>query len=335
METRGFWVLDGVSDDGLRVDLARLVASGCRTEARIVAHLAAFDERRLYLSDGFPSLFEYCLTRLGLSNSEAFHRITAARVARRFPVVFELLEQRRVHLTAICLLRDHLTADNHRELLAEAEQRTKWQVQELIARRFPSPDVKSGVRALARVEPLSEQRYRIQLNASESLWKKLEHLRDLLSHSIPSGDLVDVVERALDFAIERVEKQRFAKTAQPRAVRGATLRVKIKRGRQREHLANATRRVVAERDDLRCSFCAPDGRRCSARAFLQFHHEQPWARGGGSDVGNLKLLCAAHNRLLAERDFGAGFVAQRQAEARATSAGRSESRARDRGGRAG
>ena len=235
---KGILDLDGVSDEALRVDLARLIASGCRTEARIVAHLAELDERRLYLSDGFPSLFEYCLKRLRLSNSEAFHRITAARVARRFPIVFELLDQRRVHLTAICLLRDHLTIDNHRELFNEAAGRTKWQVQELIARRFPQAAVKSGVRQLSKVEPTSEDRYRIQLNASSSLWKKLEHLRDLLSHSIPSGDLAEVAERALDMAIERVEKQRFAKTARPRVARAATLRVKERvRGRPREHLA--------------------------------------------------------------------------------------------------
>jgi hypothetical protein len=42
--------------------------------------------------------------QLGLSESEAFHRLTAARIARRFPVVFSLIECRKIHLTAVCLL---------------------------------------------------------------------------------------------------------------------------------------------------------------------------------------------------------------------------------------
>jgi hypothetical protein len=226
---------------------------------------------------------------LGLSNSEAFHRITVARVARQFPVIFELLEHRELHLTAVCLLRDYLTAENHLELLTEAAHKTKWQVQELIARRFPRPDVASSVRKLparpsqARsspapalpprslpallapttgvevqstppapaplaasasvspvaaqvaaepvvekpiaskvlVEPTSEARYRIQLNASASLKEKLDQARALISHSNPSGDIAVVIERALDLLIEKVEKRRFGKTDRPRRVRGA------------------------------------------------------------------------------------------------------------------
>jgi hypothetical protein len=51
-------------------------------------------------------------------------------------------------LTAVCLLRDDLTPDNHRELLAQAAGKTKLQVLELLARRFPRPDVASTIREL-------------------------------------------------------------------------------------------------------------------------------------------------------------------------------------------
>ena len=84
METPEFWRLGRVSDERLRSGLAELLASGYRTEARIIAHIAEVEERKLHLREGSESLFDYCTTRLGLSNSEAFHRITAARIARRF-----------------------------------------------------------------------------------------------------------------------------------------------------------------------------------------------------------------------------------------------------------
>ncbi len=128
--------------------LTALLASSSRTEARIIAHIAEVEERRLHLKAGSASLFDYCTKLLGLSNNEAFHRIVAARVARRFPVVFSLLERRELHLTAICLLRDYLTPSNHAELLAEASHKTKWQIQELLARRFPEADVESRIRKL-------------------------------------------------------------------------------------------------------------------------------------------------------------------------------------------
>jgi hypothetical protein len=72
-----FWCLEAVSDAVLQEGLKNLLTKGARTEARIVAHLAEVDARKLHLAMGASSLFDYCLSRLGLSNNEAFHRITS------------------------------------------------------------------------------------------------------------------------------------------------------------------------------------------------------------------------------------------------------------------
>jgi hypothetical protein len=165
MKTREFWELGHVSSEQLRRDLVSLLAIGYRTEARIIAHLAEFESRRLHAKDGSEALFPYCTKRLGLSNSEAYSRITVARLARKYPLIFELIERRDLHLTAACLLRDYLTEDNHRELLTEASHKTKWQVEELIARRFPSADVVSRVRKLPTPTPSSLPR-RVELERS-------------------------------------------------------------------------------------------------------------------------------------------------------------------------
>jgi len=394
MKDGAFWRLGTVSDTQLRDALGELLASGSRTEARIIAHLAELETHKIHLEDGSESLYAYCIHVLRLSNSEAFYRITAARIARRFPEVFTLVEQRQLHLTAVCLLRDYLTPENHEELLRAAAHKTKWQIQELLAKRFPRPDVESRIRKLPhpravshlvaahgsddattqpdsaaepssresalpmhlaragelaqpaelapigganvtwaqasrlgsratptthllverrtaappQIEPLSESRYRIQLNASGAFKGKLDRMRALISHSNPTGDLAIVIERALEIAIEQVEKQRFAKTDQPRC--GAQSGVeKRPRPTTRKHVPNAVRREIALRDELRCSYLASNGQRCTARAFLQIHHEHPWARGGGETVSNLRLLCGPHNRLIARRDFGSEHVA--------------------------
>jgi hypothetical protein len=377
METGVFWDLGSISDAQLRSGLTSLLANGYRTEARIIAHIAEVEERKIHAKDGSPSMFAYCVKRLGLSESEAFHRQTAARIARRFPIVFSLLERRQIHLTAVCLLRDYLTVENHRDLLAEASNKTKLQVQELLAQRFPRPDVASYIRKLpsraacevsehsprptagevgtssvgaagehsahaeprmlapaspppasapraparAKVEPTSEARYRIQLNASSTLKEKLELFQALVSHSIPNSDVAAVLERALDLALEQVQKQRFAKTDKPRKPRKPRAIKLTSRGSHREHIPSAVQREVAARDGLRCTFVSDGGCRCSARAFLQIHHEQPWARGGAPVAENLRLLCASHNRLLAEQDFGAAHVAERVAARRGRDAG--------------
>jgi 5-methylcytosine-specific restriction endonuclease McrA len=134
-----------------------------------------------------------------------------------------------------------------------------------------------------------------------------------------------VLERALELALGQVENQRFAKSNKPRNPRKPTKPEGMKLRRrgeqreqreQREHIPNAVRRHVATRDGLRCSYVSDSGCRCSARAFLQIHHEQPWARRGASVPENLRLLCALHNRLLAERDFGSTHLAERLAARR-------------------
>lgn len=116
--------------------------------AKLVAALAEFDSRRLYLPLGFTSLFAYCTNRLGLSQDEAFYRIEAARVSRRFPLVLDYLEKGAVNLTTVRLLGPHLTGDNHKHLLDTASFQKRPEVDMLIARLRPKPDVPSTIRKL-------------------------------------------------------------------------------------------------------------------------------------------------------------------------------------------
>ena len=92
--------MGGISDETLLTGLKELTRRDGWTEARIVAHLAELDQRRLHLKQA-KSLFEYCQKDLGLSDNQAYYRIAAARLARRFPILFELIEQREVHVTTL------------------------------------------------------------------------------------------------------------------------------------------------------------------------------------------------------------------------------------------
>jgi hypothetical protein len=347
MNGREFWALNKVSDDELEARLGGLLGAGARLEARIVAHLAEVEARRLHLLAGYSSLYDYCRKRLGLSEYEAFARIAAARVARKYPVVFEMLERRELHLTAICEVRDWLTAENHRELLEAVSGKTKLQIREILAERFPQADVPASLKKLPALEPLSPGRYRLQLTLSSEQKQKLELARDLLSHANSTGDLAMVVERALDELISRLERRRFGQlqsssarqpggvprlpargrgrsaesghsegalvggdrhSARGKPAKQAEARASAKT--RRKHIANETRRQLLARDGGCCASVGEYGKRCEARAFLQFHHRQAWARGGGDNADNLELLCRAHNALLAEADFGRAHVDQ-------------------------
>lgn len=126
----------------------RLAQCGRECTASLVAHLAELHRRRLHLAAGYSSLFTYCVGALGLSGQAAYDRMKAAKVARRYPLVIELLASGRVNLTTVRLLAPHLTRDNQQELFAASCGKRKRQVLELLARHFPKPDVSASVRRM-------------------------------------------------------------------------------------------------------------------------------------------------------------------------------------------
>ncbi len=84
---------------------------------------------------------------LKLSEEAAFKRIHAARVARRFPLVFPMLADGRLHLSTVILLAPQLTPENADELLATAASESKAEIERLLAERFPRPDLPTLVAA--------------------------------------------------------------------------------------------------------------------------------------------------------------------------------------------
>lgn len=107
--------------------------------------------RRLYLGDGYPSLFAWCTRALRYSEHEAYLRIEVARAARRFPDILDRLADGSVHLTAVSLLAPHLTAGNHEQLIDAARHRTKREVEELVATLRPAAEAPNP---RARIVPL-------------------------------------------------------------------------------------------------------------------------------------------------------------------------------------
>jgi hypothetical protein len=142
------------SNDGLRRDLKTRVASDCMSTAVLLTRIAEFDERKLHLQDGFPSIYAYCIHELHFSVGAAYKRINAARTARRFPAVLMAVADGRVHLSAVVTLATHLTSGNVDELLAAATHKTRAEIEDLLAQRFPRPDLPERLQAIPSPSPI-------------------------------------------------------------------------------------------------------------------------------------------------------------------------------------
>ena len=101
--------LTDLSDAQLLDSLKTLCGQGRVVLARLLAHLVEVEERRLHLEAACPSMFQFCVQRLGMSEDEACRRIHAARLARRFPDLLVRIERGDLTLSTMALLQDALT----------------------------------------------------------------------------------------------------------------------------------------------------------------------------------------------------------------------------------
>ncbi len=325
--------LQTISDDDLLRRLSELLQQSRRVESELVVHIGEVDARRLY-ARRTSSMYVYCREVLGLSEWEAYHRIAVARAARQHPILLEMPRDGRLHLSGIAKLAPHLTESNREKVLTCAVHKSKRQIEELVAELAPQADVPTVVRKLpprkctpllnpvvapkpknllgpdqvakrtapvpARapvkaVEPLAPSRYKIQFTASAELHEKLRRLSAMTG----SSDLATVIEQAVTEKLERLEARRYGKTDKPRKSLEKTDTTPSSR-----YIPAAVRRAVAKRDGEQCRYVDEQGRRCTSRDRLEFHHCRPFAYGGSHSADNIVLMCRAHNNHLAERDYG-------------------------------
>ena len=371
-----------------------------------------------------------------MSEGTAGRRVTAARVCRRFPGVFERIARGELHLCALCALSPHLNEQNATELFEASTGKPRRQIEELLAVRFPRPDVREQIRrlparaqrltrlaapvgmsgaveqALARaidpfcdprggvepsadrseaqeitadfarvgaetrmpaarprsreIEPLSAERFGVHFTADAELRELIDRARALASHRVPNGDLAGLMKLMVASFVKQEEKRRFGIGTRPQwesrkakssgdevtssgseakssdsetkssgsetkssgasepaaPPGGASVESSTNQASTHathptltgarphsRYLAVRVRREIHARDGGQCAFVSAGGRRCNARAFIQFDHVEPFAWNGSSDAPNLRLLCKAHNLLHARECFGKRQIA--------------------------
>lgn len=166
------------------------------------------------------------------------------------------------------------------------------------SQRVSPPAVSPSAARPAVLAPLAPQRYMVKFTASAETYDKLRRAQDLLRHQIPDGDPAAIFDRALTVLLQNLAKQKLAETDRPRGGPGTCPGSR--------HIPAEIKRAVWRRDGGQCAFVAANGRRCTERGFLEFHHVKPYATGGEPTAENIELRCRAHNGYEAELYFGPG-----------------------------
>jgi len=322
----------------LTAAVTALAGSARETTAALVRHLVEFEIRRLHCRAGFNSLFNYCVQMLRLSEHEAYNRIEAARVARKYPVILEMLAAGELNLTSVRLLAPHLTDANHLELLREAAGKRKQEVLELIARHAPLPDVADTVRKLpVRHEYLAEALPspgrgqmetssgdpggQVEERTSAAPPKRRNPIQPLSAgrYEVRFTASVETCEKlrlAKDLLrhlnpsgdiggiVDRALTLLLADLARKKFAATPRPRPTQPQGTGTRNIPAAVKRAVWLRDGDRCAFVGERQRRCEARAFLEFHHRRPFGIGGEATVDNIEIRCRAHNAYESDLFYG-------------------------------
>jgi len=177
----------------------------------------------------------------------------------------------------------------------------------------------SQERPRSSIDPLGDERYKIQFTADAAWVEQLRRAQDLMSHRLPDGDVVRILGQGLQLLNERLMKERFAALSKPQPKDAPKAREPEPTSpgpAPSRHIPNDIKRQVAQRDGLQCTFVDAQGRRCQETRFLEFHHLLPWARTKSHQAERLTLRCRCHNQHAARQDFGAQHIEARVAARR-------------------
>jgi len=307
--------------------------------ADFLNYLGEVDCRRLYADEGQPSLFAFGINVLALTDAEILARITAARLIRRFPIIYQRLESGELNLTALRLISAHLTEENAERLLAQVVKRSTREIEKIVAilasKKRTELRTANEVREEKSASPMqllfceeaataagqeppvfcakrdrtryvAPEHVEIKFVASEKLLAKLERIKGLTITKNVGSRLEDVLDHVLESYLDRHDPARRVAKAKSRVSRQALPASQ----RQSRYIPQGIKDEVYKRDEGQCTFKGANGERCPARILLEYDHCCPVALGGnGASADNVRLLCRTHNRLAAERSFGTATVA--------------------------
>jgi 5-methylcytosine-specific restriction endonuclease McrA len=169
----------------------------------------------------------------------------------------------------------------------------------------PPPAPTRSPAPAAKLQPVNADTHSLTVTVDAAFLADLEQLKSLVSHKIPSGNLGLVLREAVRCAIQQHGKRKGAVEPCREVVRKAPPPKNTKEPKQgRDAIPAAVRRRVWKRDQARCTYVSPDGRRCESTWRLQFHHLEEHALGGPDTDDNLTLRCPPHNWYAAEQTFG-------------------------------
>ena len=279
--------VSALSDDQLLEHAGKLAGLDHQIHVFVIDHLLEIEARRVYLSRGFSSLFDYVKRGLGYSDAATWRRINAMKLCTRIDGVRERLWDGSLTLDAAAQLqaaferRDRergrgagtgsamgsngsarpapepkpgpvLDVSAQKALVEQAAGKSTREVTKMLADVDPALAVPAD-----RLRPLGEGRWELKAVIDADCHRGLEQLKGLLSHVDPHMTLGQLVGRLVNEGLDPQRSRGCRPTSGSEARSGQTPTGPLRRRRSgppgpaapalRRRTPNGTRTVKRRR----------------------------------------------------------------------------------------
>ena len=195
--------------------LLELIPVKVKTEreatAAVLELLAEVDSRKLYLKEGYNSMYSYLTVGLSYSEGAAQRRIECARALNKTPEAKDLLSKGDISLTTLSMVSREITKKNNTEIISDISGKSKKEVEKILFKdkpadsktresirtikvkteeESPSPlfdSANQGFENHHRHDSKVEARLKLSFSVPEEAQSLIDKARQVLSGKLPKG----------------------------------------------------------------------------------------------------------------------------------------------------
>jgi hypothetical protein len=282
----------------------------------ILLTIQTIDITRSYLELGYSSLYDYLLNGHGYSEGAANRRISAARLLKQIPEIASQIQDGKLNLSQLAQAQSAMNQEERKTKKKISREKKKQALGNLIGKnKFDTQkslieDFENFELSKPKVIPAKNKKVQVHLEFEEKDWDKVQNLLAYMSHKVPDKK----VESALLYWAVQIEaKMKMAAQAEEKKIQAdsitdhkeqkhANLPPKRRSKNIRRSIPSRTRHLLLQKAQHRCEYVSPfTGKKCANHSFLDIDHITPMAHGGNNNQKNLRILCRAHNHLMAKQ----------------------------------